>query len=103
MANQGFRKHLGVNYHFGQFKAGAKAIADFKANVPNYTMAFNCTTAALSIAQKAGLTLPSGVGPVTAPGHNQNVANPYHLSQQMRSQFGPIQIVGASVFAPPKW
>ena len=86
-----------------QFATGTKAIADFKGNVPNYTMAFNCTTGALSIAQKAGLTLPSGVGPVTALGHNQNVANPYHLSQQMRSQFGPPQIVGASVFAPPKW
>jgi RHS repeat-associated protein len=86
-----------------QLKIGIKAIADFKANVPNYSMSSQCTTAALSIAQKVGLTLPSGVGPVTALGHNQNVANPYHLSQQMRSQFGPPQMVGSSEFEPPKW
>jgi hypothetical protein len=80
-----------------------KAIADFKAHVPNYTITFQCATAALSIAQKVGLTLPSGIGPVTAPGHNQNVANPYHLSQQMTKRFGPPQVVGASAFTPPKW
>ena len=86
-----------------QFAAGVKAIADFKKNVPNYTITFQCTTASLSIAQRIGLTLPNGMGPVTALGHNQSVANPYHLSQQMMKQFGPPQMVGASEFAPPKW
>ena len=86
-----------------QFKTAASAIADFKANVPNYTATFQCTTAALSIAQKAGLTLPNGIGPITAQGHNLNISNPYHLSQQMTKQFGPPQQVKASEFAPPKW
>ena len=86
-----------------QYATGMKAIAEFKGHVPNYTIAFQCTTAALSIAQKVGLTLPSGVGPITAQGHNQNVANPYHLSQQMTKQYGPPQVVGESEFAPPKW
>lgn len=89
-----------------QLTAGEQAITDFKANVPNYTTDFQCTTAALSIAKKAGLTLPDGVGPVIAEELGQvafsgSIPNPYHLNKQMTALFGPPQVVSASSFPSP--
>ena len=86
-----------------QLAAGEKAITDFKGNVPKYTADFNCATAALSIATKVGLTLPSGVGPAYAGGFGGkvNVANPYNLHQQMTERFGPPEVVSTSTFPKP--
>jgi len=89
-----------------QLATGKQAIADFKAHVPNYTPEFQCTTAALSIAKKVGLNLPSGVGPVIAKKFGRtyfrgDVSNPYHLSQQMTAMYGPPEVVNASAFPNP--
>jgi RHS repeat-associated protein len=94
------------NITSAQLTTGIKAIADFKSNVPNFTPSFQCAAAALSIVQKVGLTLPNGVGPVVANKFGKtyfsgNVANPYHLNQQMTKQFGPPQVVKTSTFPAP--
>jgi hypothetical protein len=89
-----------------QLAAGEKAISDFKAHVPNYTPNMQCTSGALSIATKMGVSLPSGVGSITAReyGHtfySGTVANPYTLNQQMTARFGPGKVVNTSVFPAP--
>jgi hypothetical protein len=89
-----------------QLTVGKQAITDFKAHVPNYTPHVQCTTAALSIAKKVGLTLPSGVGPVVAEAFGRtffrgNIANPYHLNQQMTAMYGPANVVSTSTFPAP--
>jgi len=94
--------------------AAKKAISDFKQNVPNYTITSQCTSAALTVAAKAGLSLPSGVGPVIAResrvvrGHeigvtlwSGNVANPYHLNQQMIQSYGSPTVVNTGTFPAP--
>lgn len=94
--------------------AAKKAISDFKDHVPNYTITSQCTSAALSVAAKAGLNLPSGVGPVIAResrvvrGHeigvtlwSGNVANPYHLNQQMTEKYGSPTVVDTGTFPAP--
>jgi len=89
-----------------QLTAGEDAITDFKAHVPNYTVDMQCTTAALSIAQKVGLTLPDGVGPVIAREmgttyFSGQMANPYHLNQQMTQMYKSPQVVNTSTFPAP--
>jgi hypothetical protein len=96
-----------------EFKINAKqkndvkqAIANFKNHVPNYTPTMQCTSAALQVAATARLGLPSGVGPVIAEkyfytAYKANVANPYHLSQQMRAAYGPPQVMSPSAFPVP--
>jgi hypothetical protein len=82
------------------------AIAAFKGHVPNYTPNVQCTSVALSIAAKAGVNLPNGVGPVTAKAYgltfyNSNVANPYHLNKQMITAHGAPTVVNANGFPTP--
>jgi len=89
-----------------QLTQGEQAIANFKAHPPNYTMAFNCTSAALSIAAGIGISLPNGVGPVVyrpyhVTLHNDRVANPYTLSVQMAAQFGNPDHAAAASFPRP--
>lgn len=93
-----------------QANAIMKAITEFKASPPHYTPTMQCTSAALSIASKAGITLPSGVGPVKATteirGHtftvwSGNVANPFHLSQQMTNSHGPPTLLDSTRFPIP--
>jgi hypothetical protein len=98
----------------GQLNTASQAISQFKQNVPNYTTQMQCTSAALSIAAKAGVSLPRGVGPVaaresrTVAGHQigvtlwkGNVANPYTLNQQMTAAHGAPTVVNASSFPIP--
>ena len=89
-----------------QMKTGLAAMADFKANTPNYTPGFQCTSAALSVASKMGLSLPSGVSQVIARAwgvtvFNQNVANPYGLGRDMTSRYGSPMVVPSSSFPIP--
>jgi RHS repeat-associated protein len=89
-----------------QLEKGKQLIADFQAHVPNYSPQFECTSASLSIARQVGLTLPDGVGPVIAVKFGKtyfsgNASNPYHLDQQMKSLFGPPQVVDTSTFPKP--
>jgi RHS repeat-associated protein len=85
---------------------GVIDIDAFKANPPNYTPTFQCTSAAVSMAAKIGVSLPSGVGPTKARKYlhtfyNGQVANPYHLNQQMTSEFGPPTVVNTNTFPNP--
>lgn len=62
--------------------------------------------AALSMIRKVGLTLPDGVGPVIAEDlgttyFKGDMANPYHLDQQMRKMYGNPQVVNTSSFPAP--
>ena len=92
----------------GELGAGKQAIDNFKQPVPNYTMTFNCTSAALSITAALGKNLPGGIGPVVyAPAvhgvwgpslHSDTVPNPYALSVQMTSAYGSPGIAPASSF-----
>ena len=98
----------------GQMNTAKQAISDFKAHVPNYTTTMQCTSAALSIATTAGVSLPSGVGPVIAResrtwrGHtvgvtlwHGDVANPYHLNKQMTEAQGAPTVVDTGTFPAP--
>jgi hypothetical protein len=87
-----------------QMNDAKQAMADFRAHVPNYTPHEQCTTAALSIAARAGVSLPSGVGPVIAINprlFSDNLANPYHLNQQMTQRYGAPTVVDTNSFPPP--
>ncbi len=90
----------------GQLKTGEQDINNVKASPPNYTEAFNCTSGALSIASKIGITLPNGVGPVIArkfgyTAFSGNEANPYTLNQQMTAAYGSGRVVSTSAFPAP--
>jgi len=56
-----FFQFLRISYFNGVIDIDA-----FKANPPNYTPTFQCTSAAVSMAAKIGVSLPSGVGPTKA-------------------------------------
>jgi RHS repeat-associated protein len=89
-----------------QLAAAQNAITDFKAHAPNYTIDVQCTTASLSIAKKAGLNLPDGVGHVIVrkwgfTPFDGDVANPYHLNKQMTALYGPPEVVSTSIFPAP--
>jgi hypothetical protein len=89
-----------------QMTTATKGIADFKASNSNYTPSMQCTSAALSIASKAGVNLPSGVGPVIAraygvTAYSGSVANPYHLNRQMTAARGAPSVVNTSRFPAP--
>lgn len=94
------------NISQNQYQLGVSNIAQFKADVPNYTPQFNCTTAALSIATKVGVNLPNGIGPAFGflpftGSWSGNVPNPWNLNQEMTSAYGPAQIRTASDFPTP--
>jgi RHS repeat-associated protein len=89
-----------------QMNTAKQAITVFKSNVPNYTPQFQCAAGALSIAAKADVSLPSGVGPVIAREYgitfwSGNVANPYHLNQQMTAAHGAPVVVNTNSFPTP--
>ena len=75
------------------------AINALKSNVPNYTVPYNCTSAALSIAKAAGLDLPNGIGRATVDTYGivgVSIANPYTLNGQMLQRFGQPTVVHTS-------
>jgi RHS repeat-associated protein len=89
-----------------QMNAGVQAIAQFRQNVPNYTPTRQCTSAAVTIAKRAGVNLPTGVGPVIARAYGRtlyraNTPNPYHLNRQMTARYGAPTVVNTSVFTFP--
>jgi len=79
---------------------------DIKDHVPNYTPTSQCTSVALSVAAKSGVSLPNGVGPVIARSYHYtaykgDAVNPYHLNKQMTAAHGPPTVVNASSFPTP--
>lgn len=89
--------------NFSQMNAGISIMNGIHANTPNYTMTTQCTSLALSIGAKIGLTLPKGEGPVgfAVGGYfptTRIMSNPYSLSQELTSRFGPPMVVPNSSF-----
>ena len=85
-----------------QFDAGVKAESDFKKNPPNYTSTCQCTSTSVTAAAAAGVNLPDGIGHVKAQSYGYsafsgNLANPYHLNQQMEAAYGAPTVVNSSI------
>ncbi len=95
-----------ISISSSQMKTAVDAISTFKAHPPNYSPTSQCTSAALSVASKTKVSLPNGIGPVVAREYGRtwysgNIANPYHLNQQMTSAHGAPTVVNTSHFAAP--
>jgi hypothetical protein len=89
-----------------QMANGLKAVSDLKANPPNYTPKYQCTSSALAVGAATGVKLPDGVGRVVVRMYGivlwtGRVSNPYHLNQQMTQQFGSPRVVSTSIFPEP--
>lgn len=88
-----------------QYAQCMHAFNQMKQNPGNYSPSNQCTSAAVSLAKKCGINVPSGVSPVNVPaifpifnGYSNNLPNPYGLQQQLNSTMTP-SVVPAS-FVP---
>ncbi|OQA34733.1 MAG: hypothetical protein BWY56_01849 [Acidobacteria bacterium ADurb.Bin340] len=100
-----------TNISDAQAKQAIQINASLRSSPPNYTKDIQCTGLALNVAQRIGVNLPSGVGPVVIRVPDArflgvvnktvwsgSVANPYHLSRQMTQMFGPPHVRTADDF-----
>jgi RHS repeat-associated protein len=72
-----------------------------KSNPGNYSPTNQCTSAAISLAKKCGINVPSGSSAVNVPpifpifnGYSNNLPNPYGLQQQLNKTMTPTILQG---------
>ena len=88
------------NLNAQQYQQCLAVFQSVQQNPGNYSPTNQCTSAAISVAQRCGINAPNGVSPVQVAAFGQtfytgNLPNPYGLQQQLNQIMAPTITTGS--------